>query len=200
LARLFHWRNNYKNMEQDTKKQYTVGGYLFGDLSDVEIANQELSKIKYIDNKIERHNGETVLAVYQAALEKKLFRTPVGYTYLHQMQKKLISMGIDKERIPPIPLYQVYNNNYKTEERKPRLAVKKQLPPDVKKLRYSIWGNVILVILVIILFAITLTGENANIINYRHAIQNEYSQWEDELTEREYIVREKERELGISAD
>ena len=58
----------------------------------------------------------------------------------------------------------------------------------------------ILVIVVIILFAITLTGENANVINYRNAIENEYSQWEDELTERELIVREKERELGISAD
>ena len=177
-------------MEQDTKKQYTVNGYLFGDQADVEIANQELSKIKYIEKKIERHNGETILAVYQAALEKKMFRTPVGYSYLHQMQKRLVNMGIDKNRIPAIPLYQVFNNNYKTEERPPRLTVKKQVHPDVKKLRYSIWGNVILVILVIVLFAITLTGENANVINYRHAIQNEYSEWDDELTERENIVRE----------
>ena len=55
-------------------------------------------------------------------------------------------------------------------------------------------------ILVVLLFVITLTGENANIINYRNAIVNEYSDWEDELTQREQIVREKERELGISAD
>lgn len=187
-------------MEQETKKQYTVNGFLFGDSADVEIANQELSKIKYIDKKIERHSGETILAVYQAALEKRMFRTPIGYEYLHQMQKKLMAMGIEKERIPAIPLYQVFNNNFKTEERMPRLTPKKKVQPDVKKLRYSIMGNVILVILVIVLFAITLTGENANILNYRNAIVNEYSDWEDELTEREQIVREKERELGISAD
>ena len=187
-------------MEQDTKKQYTVNGYLFGDLSDVEIAEQELSKIKYIDKKIERHNGETILAVYQTALEKRMFRTPVGYSYLQQMQKRLVSMGIEKDRIPAIPLYQVFNDKYKTQERPTRITVKKKTPPDVKKLRYSIMGNVLLVILVIVLFVITLTGENANIINYRHAIQNEYSEWEDELTERENTVREKERELGISAD
>lgn len=187
-------------MEQDTKKQYTVNGYLFGDLADVEIAEQELSKIKYIEKKIERHNGETILAVYQTALEKKMFRTPVGYSYLQQMQKRLAAMGIDKSRIPAIPLYQVFNDKYKTEERPPRITVKKKTPSDVKKLRYSIMGNVILVILVIVLFAITITGENANIINYRHALENEYSQWEDELTERENAVREKERELGISAD
>ncbi len=187
-------------MEQDTKKQYTVNGFLFGDPADVEIANQELSKIKYIDKKIERHSGETILAVYQAALEKKMFRTPVGYGYLQQLQKKLVGLGIERERIPAIPLYQVFNNNYKTEEKAPRLTPKKKVHPDVKKLRYSIWGNVVLVILVIVLFVITLNGENANIINYRNAIVNEYSQWEDELTAREQIVREKERELGISAE
>ena len=187
-------------MEQDTKKQYTVNGYLFGDPADVEIANQELTKIKYIDKKIERHSGETILAVYQAALEKKMFRTPVGYGYLHQLQKKLVGLGIERERIPAIPLYQVFNNNYKTQERPPRLTPKKTVHPDVKKMRYSLWGNVILVILVIALFVITITGENANIINYRNAIVNEYSDWEDELTEREQLVREKERELGISAE
>ena len=187
-------------MEQDTKKQYTIDGYVFGDMADVEIANQELCKINYIEKKIERHNGETILAVYQAALEKRMFRTPIGYNYLHQMQKRLVGMGIDKERIPPIPLFQVFNNKYKTEERKPRLTVKKQIPMDVKKLRYSIWVNVILFILVILLFAITVTGENANAINYRHAIQNEYSEWADDLMQREQIMREKERELGISAD
>ena len=187
-------------MEQDTKKQYTVNGYLFGDPADVEIANQELAKIKYIDKKIERHGGETILAVYQTALEKKMFRTPVGYGYLHQLQKKLVGLGIERERIPAIPLYQVFNNNYKTQERAPRLTPKKTVHPDVKKLRYSIWGNVVLIILVILLFVITITGENANIINYRNAIVNEYSDWEDELTGREQIVREKERELGISAE
>ena len=187
-------------MEQDTKKQYTVNGFLFGDPADVELASQELSKINYIEKKIERHNGETILAVYQAALEKRMFRTPVGYSYLQQMQKRLASMGIDKSRIPAIPLYQVFNSNYKTKERPPRIKVKKQVPPDVKKLRYSIWGNIVLVILVILLFAITVTGENANAINYRHAIQHEYSEWADELMQREQLVREKERELGISAD
>ncbi len=187
-------------MEQETKEQYMVNGFLFGDMADVEIANQELSAIQYIDKKMERHGGETMLAVYQTALEKKMFRTPVGYSYLHQLQKRMMNLGVQKERIPAIPLYQVYNNNYKTQVRPVRKQPKKVVPPDVKKLRYSIMGNVILVILIIALFVITLNGENANAINYRSTIVNEYSSWEEELTERENIVREKERELGISAN
>lgn len=186
-------------MEQETKNQYTVNGYLFGDAEDVKLAQQEVSAIQYMDKKMERYNGEGILAVYQAALEKKLFRTPIGYQYLQQLQKRMQSMGVPKENIPPIPLYQVYNNHYKTEEPPVRKPVKKKVDPQVKKLRYSILGNFILVCLVIALFAITLTGENANAINYRNAIVNEYSQWEQELTERENTVREKERELGISS-
>lgn len=186
-------------MEQETKKQYTVNGYLFGDAEDVKLAQQEVSAIQYMDKKMERYSGEGILAVYQAALEKKLFRTPIGYQYLQQLQKRMQTMGVPQENIPPIPLYQVYNNHHKTEEQPVRKPVKKKVDPQVKKLRYSMLGNVILVGLVIILFAITLTGENANAINYRNAIVNEYSEWEQELTERENTVREKERELGISS-
>jgi hypothetical protein len=186
-------------MEQETRNQFTVNGYLFGDAEDVKLAQQEVSAIRYMDKKMERYNGEGILAVYQAAIEKKIFRTPIGYQYLQQLQKRMQSMGVPKENIPPIPLYQVYNNRYKTETTPVRKPVKKKVDPQVKKLRYSILGNVILVALVMILFAIAITGENANAINYRNAILNEYSQWEQELTEREDTVREKERELGISS-
>ena len=36
-------------MEQETREQYTVNGYLFGDAEDVTLANQELSIIQYMD-------------------------------------------------------------------------------------------------------------------------------------------------------
>ena len=39
-------------MEQETREQYTVNGYLFGDAEDVTLANQELSIIQYMDKKI----------------------------------------------------------------------------------------------------------------------------------------------------
>ena len=186
-------------MEQETREQYMVDGYLFGDLEDVKLARQEKSTIEYMNKKMERYNGEALLAVYCATLEKKIFRTPIGYQYLQQLQKRMVILGVDKSTIPPIPLYQVYNNRYRTQETPVRKLPKKKVEPQVKKLRYSMLGNFILVVLVILLFAIAITGENANAINYRNAITNEYSAWEQELTERENAVREKERELGISS-
>ncbi len=68
------------------------------------------------------------------------------------------------------------------------------------KMRISVITNVILVLLVAVLFIITLNGENANALNYRKAIQNEYASWEQELTEREKAVKEKEQELQIEND
>ena len=55
--------------------------------------------------------------------------------------------------------------------------------------------NVFLVLLVIAMFAITLTGKNPNILNYERALTDQYAGWEQELTEREAAVREKERAL-----
>ena len=186
-------------MNRETKDQYTVNGFLFGDKADVEIANQELSAIQFIEKKISGQSVETVLAVYQVALEKKMFRTPVGYCYLRDLQKRMIKGGVDKERIPPISLYQVYNDAYKVQERPRRITqTKKEINPDRRLMRNSIWANIIMVFIILVLFIITLTGENANVLNYRNVITNEYSSWEEELKSREQAVREKERELGIT--
>ena len=186
-------------MNQDMKERSTVNGFLFGDEEDIELANQELSAIHYIDKRIENRSGETILGVYQGALEKRMFRTPVGYCYLHDLQKRMLHMGIRREQITPVPLYQVFNDSYKTEERPKRIQpVKKNKNAVRRKLRNSVIANVILVILVISLFAIAMTGETPNILNYRNAVTNQYASWDEELTEREQAVREKERELGIS--
>lgn len=50
------------------------------------------------------------------------------------------------------------------------------------------------------MFVITLQSDNPNILNYRQAITNEYASWEQELTERENKVREKEQKLGMEAE
>lgn len=185
-------------MNLEMKEKYTVNGFLFGDEEDVELANQELAAIQFIDKKIENRSGETILGVYEGALEKRMFRTPVGYCYLHDLQKRMLKLGVKKERFSPVPMYQVFNDSYKTKEVPKRIrAKKKNQSPNQKKMRYSIWGNIILLLLVILLFVIAMTGETANAINYRRAITNEYSAWEEELNDRERVVREKERELGI---
>ena len=54
-----------------------------------------------------------------------------------------------------------------------------------------------LVLAIISMFCISFLSENPNILNYERSITNKYAAWEQELTEREKAVREKERELSI---
>lgn len=188
-------------MNRETRDKYTVNGFLFGDELDIELASQEYSAIQYIDKKIENRSGETIFGVYEGALEKRMFRTPVGYCYLHSLQKRMLKSGIRKERITPIPLYQVFNDSYKTEERPRKISVhKKKKKPNEKILLYSLLANILLAVLVAALFAIAMKGETPNALNYRHSIENEYAAWEEELEEREQTVREKERALNMTDD
>ena len=46
---------------------------------------------------------------------------------------------------------------------------------------------------------IAWNSDAPNIVNYRQAVVNEYSEWEQELTERERKVRNAERELQIES-
>ena len=186
-------------MEKEKEAEYTVNGFRFGSKDDVEIAQQELSAIQYIDKKIENRSAETILSVYQATLEKRMFRTPIGYAYLHDLQKRMLHAGIAREDIPGVPLYQVYNNNYKDEIKPVRVVKRKQKKDKTKQqLQNSIIANVVFVILVLALFIISFTGNNPTILNYRQKVENEYSQWEQELDEREQNIREKEKALNIS--
>ena len=72
-----------------------------------------------------------------------------------------------------------------------------KISSDRKKLRTSVIVNLFLAILVIAMFAITLKSDNPNILNYKNVIVNQYASWEQELSEREKQLRQKENELGL---
>ena len=190
-------------MDETMKKQFTVNGFTFGSADDVELAETELSTVKYIDKKIENRSADTILSVYQGVIERKMLRTPIGYSYLHDLQKRMIKGGIPKENIQGIPMFQVFSESKFTEEPRERTTYvqKKKKKDELRsKNRMLVIVNLILVAIIIALFVITLNASNPNILNYRKAITNEYSSWEQELTEREKAVREKERELNIEVD
>lgn len=185
-------------MDKEQQASSSVNGFVFGSPTDVELAKQELNTAKYIDNKISDKNATTVLAIYKAALEKKIFRTPIGYSYLHELQKKMIGMGIEQENIDPIPLYQIFNNS-KIEEKAPRVVtVKKKKEPYERKNALLTVVNFILILMIIVMFLISLSGKRPTVLNYRRAIENEYSSWKQELDEREMAIKEKERELNLN--
>lgn len=185
-------------MDKSQQEASSVNGFVFGSAEDVELAKNELNAAKYIEKKIADKNANTVLAIYRAALDKRMFRTPVGYSYMHDLQKRMIEAGIDASEIAPIPLYQIYGSPAQEDKPARVIKVKKKKEPLERRNAMLTVVNIILLALVIVMFLISVSGSRPTVLNYRRALENEYSSWKQELDERESAIRAKERELNIS--
>lgn len=182
-------------MEQ--KDNLLVSGYRFGSLADAKAASEEAKKIQYFREKITGRNPRTLLAIYDKMVDEKVFLTPVGWEYLKELQRRMLREGIAQEDIRPIPMYATYVHD--KDEGKESAFTRQRIRPSrrIKPNRFhiSVLINLLLAVLVIAMFVITLKSDNPNILNYENVIVNRYAQWEQELTERERALREREQEL-----
>ena len=139
-----------------------------------------------------------ILQLYRKALSERTFQTPVGLAFVNELREKLIEEGVEEFEIEPIPVYyDVVQNKMRAGYEPVKEQEEEKTKKEMTKLTVSVVLNVILVLLVAGMFFVAMSGNNANILNYRNAIVDEYASWEQELTEREKAVREKEQELGI---
>lgn len=176
-----------------------VGGYQFATVADAETARQDAKRVKNLENNLDYKAPQNVLAIYNKALENKVFLTPIGFAYLLQIQDHLKRCGVPESKINPIPLNVTFSN--KTEaNRSIRESVAARKPKVEFKGRFitSVCFNILLIFVIVSMFLISFKSDVPNIINYRRAIVDEYSEWEQELTEREQVVREAEKSLGIT--
>lgn len=185
-------------MQKEQPMNRIVNGYCFMSEEDASLARQEKEKAAYLERHMDYSNPYNVMAIYHKAIESRTFRTPVGMDYLKKLQNYLEKTRLADE-IQAIPDYQRYVLPKEKEAVEARRRVKSD-PYKGMRRRYRnlILVNVVLAAVIVAMFVITMQGENANIINYRNVITNEYSEWEQELTDRENAVRERERELQIS--
>lgn len=177
------------------EEELVVGGYRFATVADAETARMELKKIENLGPHLDYRHPQNVLMIYNRAIENRVFMTPVGMSYLISMQEELLKLGIPEEKIRPVPLYATFSN--KTEN---NLSIRKSVAARKPKIEYkgrfitSVWINVLLLAAIIGMFVIAVQSETPNMINYRYAILNEYSEWEESLSEREAAIAETEKQ------
>lgn len=182
------------------QKDFCFDGYRFGSIEDAREAQVEKIKADYFNNRLQGKNVESVLAVYDKVLDEKIFETPIGWEYLKRIQRDLRRGGLTEEQIRPIPMYVAFSHKEDTSSQaviRERVRPSRKKSEEKKRLQLSVMVNILLLILVAAMFYITLNSKNPNIINYKRAIENEYASWEQELTERESVIREKEKTLDI---
>lgn len=181
--------------------EWIVDGYLFRSAEDAALAEQEKKKIKYLRMHMNYHNAQNVLQIYEKLLQERVFMTPVGYAYLQELREYLLGRKeIEAEKVPPVHLQNYYSMNMRKSYNPAKQHVKASEKKKPQWPLFSLILNAILVLAVIAMFMITMKSENPNILNYEKNLLNRYAQWEQELSERESVIREKERELNITIE
>lgn len=187
------------DIQKSMDEKCTAEGFLFYNEKDAELASLEQKKIIYLEERMDYSKPEKILQIYNKAVRDRVFATPVGILYLKRLEDYLLEQpSIDPAEVHPIPLLHSYDKDLR---RKNHEAARKAGAPEPVKERkdrftLSLILNILLGAAVIAMFIITLNSDNPNVLNYEKALTNRYASWEQELTEREAKVREKEMELS----
>lgn len=181
----------------------SVGGYLFYTEKDARIARAEQQKIEYLEARINYSEPEKIRYIYEQTIRERLFKTPIGWKYLEKLHDFLLAQPeIAPDSVIDIPLYMTFDSEVREQVNpaRERVIPSKKKDRDKEKERFilSVILNVLLAAAIICMFYISFVSEHPNIINYERALAGKYASWEQELTEREEAVREKELELKIN--
>lgn len=186
-------------METD-KEALAVGGYLFFTEKDARLARAEEQKIKYLEERIDYDSPESIRYVYEESIRERVFKTPVGLQYLKHQQEYLKSRpDMEPGSVMDIPLYTAFSGEIREHGNPAHAKVIVSGRKDRQKAGFavSVILNVMLVLAILSMFYISFVSDQPNIVNYERALTDRYAAWEQELTEREQAVREKEKELNI---
>ncbi|MFG6358574.1 MAG: hypothetical protein K1W26_17410 [Acetatifactor sp.] len=187
-------------MAGETQPSRNAEGFIFLNAEDAGMASKERKQIEYLEKHLDYRHPQQVLTLYERMLRERIFKTPVGMIYLKHLQDFLLDQeNIDPAKVPMIPINAPCITIPKKRERPVRSGVGGGEEERGRKawLRTSVILNVLLALAVVLMFALALTSNQPNIVNYRTAILNEYASWEQDLQQREQIIRDKERELKI---
>ncbi len=177
--------------------ELVVGGYRFGTVADAETARMELKKIANVEQHLDYRKPQNVLLVYNKAIDNRVFLTPLGMSYLHRMQDQMVKCGVPKEKIKPIPMYATFSNKTENSSSIRRSVASRGTTIEFKgRFITSVCINFLLAAALAAMIVLAYVSEVPTIVNYKTAIVNEYSEWEQELSDREQAVREAERELN----
>lgn len=186
-------------MAGETQASRNAEGFFFLNAEDAGMAAKEKKQIEYLEAHLDYRRPEQVLTLYERMLRERIFKTPVGMIYLKHLQDFLLGQsGLDPARVPMIPINSPCIVVPRRRERSTRgNASEREAKSRRAWMRFSIILNVLLVVAVVLMFVMAINSSQPNILNYRTAILNEYASWEQDLLQRERVIRERERELKI---
>lgn len=185
-----------KGVKYMDKTSLTVDGFVFPSAKEAQIALKEKQNIEVIRQRTPLNDSKAVYELYTKLIERDMFKTMVGYSFLYEMRYRLLTdFQYDEEDLPTVVLPKRMEYDKVSELNKGVMETKLQALMLTKK-RMSI-VMAALAFMVVAMFVLAAVNPNVGYINAENKILNQYSAWQEELEQREKAVKEKEAQLGI---
>ena len=161
------------------------------------------------------NNPANVFSVYKSLVEKGIFTTPVGISYLYELRSFLLKSNEYASIVEEMPIpvagvgasKGVFSFGKKKEGLSKSDVIKNMKKYDIESVyrnRFisAIFVIIFLVVVMAFMLIITKNSDNTNILNYKHRLDAEYEdkedsliKWQSQLELREEAVKQKEKEL-----
>lgn len=183
-------------MEDDLR---IVEGFLFPTTTEAQIALKEQKNIEIIKQRTPLNDAKSAYSLYCKLIERNMFKTPVGYSFLHDMREYLVDdLGFDNEDVPTIDIPKSSPTDIFADiKREKQLEEVEQLKLSKKRMTIVILS---LIFIIASMFVIAIINPNVGYVNTERKVLNKYAAWEEDLVRREEDIKNKEKELGINKD
>lgn len=181
------------------KESLIVGGFVFPSYKEAQIAQKEQVNIEAIRKRIHGSDGKTTYELYCKLIEREMFKTMVGYSFMYEIRYRLMTdFGYQEQEIPSIVLPKRMEYDKVSQINQGKMETKIQHLLMVKT-RMTI-TIIALIFIIVGMFVIAAVNPNVGYVNTRNKILNEYQAWQAELERREAAVKEKEEKLNINSE
>jgi len=176
----------------EAKEKFIVDGFEFATKKEATAAQKEVESVKYIKEKVKHDNSDKLLSMYNKLIEENVFKTPVGISYLRELQGRLYRSGVVEEDMLPITYSVSVEKSKETTEDKKDSRFK---APFIT----SLIINAVMAIIIIVMIYIASTTTSPTILDYEVKLQNKYAGWAEELKDKENDLNKLQKELEASS-
>ena len=183
-------------MEDDS---HVVDGFVFSSVAEAQMASKEQKNIDIIKQRTPLSDPKAAYALYCKLIERNMFKTSVGLGFMYELRHYLIEdCGYTPEDIPNIQAVKAVNNDIFADIK--RESLEEQIKVSKLSIKRMTIVIVALIVIIVGMFVVAVINPNVGYINTEHKVLNKYSAWEEDLTNREKIIKQKEKELNINTE
>lgn len=174
-----------------------VDGFVFPSYKEAQVAVKEKMNIDIIKERTPLQDSKVCFDLYSKLIEREMFKTMVGFSFLNELRHHLlVDFGYKEQDLPLVKLPKRMEYDKVNEMNQGVLKSKlERATQSAKRLKFLVF---VLTFMVVAMFVIAVINPNTGYINTEAKVLDKYSAWQEELEQREQVVKEREAELKIN--